>query len=318
MFNGILLINKDKDGTSHQFVNEIRRILNQRAVGHAGTLDPVARGLLVILCGIATKLSVYFLNSDKRYKLSIKFGLETNTFDLQGDVLKSEEVSLKKEDIEEILREGACDLELPVPIFSAVKVKGRRLYSYAFAGKEKEITPPLKKMSFWGLKIHDVQKDSASLSLSCSKGSYIRSWVHYLGKEIKTGACLIKLERLSSGSFHINQSLTIGELKQKLSEVFPEGEEELKSLLGDSFLFPSEALNQFSEVELTGRNARMLKQGRIPVYILEKVQEKQIHVNKKGKAQILKAIKGKKLVALLEMRPFEKIKILKNFPNQDF
>ena len=97
IFHGVLLINKGKGCTSHQIVNKVRQILKQKAVGHAGTLDPMAEGLLVVLCGIATKLSSYFLNSDKHYKLSIKFGLETNTFDLQGDVLKSEEVSLKRE-----------------------------------------------------------------------------------------------------------------------------------------------------------------------------------------------------------------------------
>ena len=173
-------------------------------------------------------------------------------------------------------------------------------------------------MSFWGLEIHNIQKDSTSLSISCSKGSYIRSWVHYLGQKIKTGACLTQLERVSSGSFHINQSLTTEELKQKLSENFPEEEEQLKSLLGDHFLFPSEALTQFPELNLTGRNARLLKQGRVPVYILETSQKDQISVNKKGQPQILKAVKGQKLVALLEMRPFEKIRILKNFPNQTF
>ncbi len=317
-FNGILLINKNKDCTSHQIVNEVRQILNQKEVGHAGTLDPMARGLLVILCGIATKLSSYFLNDNKHYKLSMKFGIETNTFDLQGEVLKSKEVSLKKEDIQTVLKKSACELEIPVPLFSAVKVKGRKLYSYAFSGKEKEVTPPLKKMSFWGLKIHEVQKDSAVLSISCSKGSYIRSWVHHIGQKIKTGACLTKLERVASGRFHINQSLTTEELKQKLTENFPEQEEQLKSILGGCFLFPSESLNQFPEMELTGRNARMIKQGKIPVYILETSQKDQICVNKKGESQILKAVKGQKLVALLEMRPFEKMRILRNFPNQNF
>ena len=317
-FNGILLVNKNKDCTSHDVVDEVRQILNQKAVGHAGTLDPMARGLLVILCGIATKLSSYFSSNDKNYKLSLKFGLETNTFDLQGKVLKSKEVSLKKEEIENLLKKETRDLEIPVPVFSAVKVKGKRLYSYALTGKDKKVTIPLRKMSFWGLKIHDVQKDSVSLTVSCSKGSYIRSWVHHLGQTIKTGACLTKLERISSGNFHINQSLTTEELKYKLTENFPKEEEQLKSLLGDSFLFPSKALSQFSQVELNGKNAKILKQGRIPVYILETNQPDQIRVNKNGQPEILKAVKGQKLVALLEMRPFEKIRILKNFPNQDF
>ncbi len=318
VFSGVLLINKDKDGTSHQIVDEVRKILKQRAVGHAGTLDPTARGLMVILCGMATKLSHYFLNADKRYKLSLKFGLETNTFDLQGKVLKSKEVSLKKEEIENLLKKESRELEIPVPVFSAVKIKGKKLYSYAFAGREKEVDLPVKKMSFWDLDIHSIQKDSASLSISGSKGSYIRSWVHYLGQKMKTGACLIQLERLSSGNFNVQDSLTTEELKNKLSKNFPEEEEGLKSLLGDSFLFPGSALSQFPEIELNGKNAKLLQQGKLPLYVLSASQKDQIKVNKKGQSQILKAVKGGKLVALLEMQPFKKIKILKNFPQQKF
>ena len=151
-FNGILLINKDKNCTSHDIVDEVRQIFKQQAIGHAGTLDPMARGLLVVLCGMATKLSPYFIKDDKGYKLSIKFGLETNTFDIEGKVLQSKEVSLKKEEIEQVLKKETRELEIPVPVFSAVKVKGRKLYSYAFSGKEHEVKPPLKKMSFWGTK----------------------------------------------------------------------------------------------------------------------------------------------------------------------
>ena len=317
-FNGILLINKDKDCTSHHIVNEVRHILKQKAVGHAGTLDPMARGLLVIVCGMATKLSPYFIINNKRYKLTIKFGLETNTFDLQGEVLQSKEVALKTENIKKLLKKESRDLEIPVPIFSAVKVNGKKLYSYAFSGREKEIQPPLKKMSFWDLEIHEIQKDSACLSISCSKGSYIRSWIHYLGQKTGVGACLVNLERLSSGAFHINQSLTIDELQHKLAENFPKGEEELKSLIGNSFLFPSSALKQFPEIALTRKNARTLTMGKIPDYILETSQKDQIDVNKKGQHQILRVVQGQKLVALLEMRPFEKIRILRNFPHQNF
>lgn len=318
IFNGILLINKNGGCTSHHVVNEVRQILKQREVGHAGTLDPMARGLLVILCGIATKLSPYFTAQDKRYRLRIKFGLETNTFDLQGKVLKSEEVALKKELITDLLKKSARDLELPVPVFSAVKVQGKKLYSYAFAGKEKDIQPPFKKMSFWDVDTHDIQKDEVELSISCSKGSYIRSWIHYLGQKTKTGACLTQLKRLSSGNFDVQNSVTTEELKNKLRESFPKEEENLKALLGDSFVFPGSALTQFPELRLTGKNAQILQRGKVPVHILEISQKDQICVNKKGQPQILKAVKGEKLVALLEMRPFKKIRILRNFPNQNF
>ena len=314
LFNGVLLINKDTDCTSHQVVHEVRKILKQKSIGHAGTLDPMARGLLVVLCGSATKLSSYFVNQNKKYDLSLKFGLQTNSFDLQGEVLYSEEVSLKTEDIKRILEQGACDLEIPVPIFSAVKVKGKKLYSYAFKGKEIQL--PVKKMSFWGLEICEIQKDSARLSISCSKGSYVRSWVNYLGQQMKTGACLTQLKRVSSGEFELKNSLTISQLKQKVSQQFPENEQDLKQILGDSFLFSNFALTQFPQIELTVRNARLLKQGRMPLYVLSHVQKEQIAVNKTGQSQILKAVRGEKLLALLELRPFEKIKILRNFPQQ--
>ena len=312
LFNGVLLINKDKDCTSHQIVHDIRKILKQKSIGHAGTLDPMARGLLVVLCGSATKLSPYFLNQSKRYDLSLKFGLQTNTFDLQGEILRSEAVSLEKEEIEQVLKAETCDLEIPVPLFSAVKVKGQRLYSYAFKGKQ--IQPPVKKMFFWRLDIHEITKDSARLSVSCSKGSYIRSWVNHLGQKMKTGACLTYLQRVSSGYFDLKNSLTISQLEKKISQNFPSDEQSLKKLLENSFLFSSSSLPQFSQIELTARNASFLKQGRIPVYILSQVRKDQIAVNKTGQTQILKAIRKEKLLALLELRPFERIKILRNFP----
>ena len=315
-FSGILLINKETDSTSHQVVDEVRKILKQKSIGHAGTLDPMAKGLLVVLCGSATKLSPYFLNQDKKYDLSLKFGLQTSSFDLQGETLYSEEVSLKREEIKQVLERGACPLEIPVPLFSAVKVKGQKLYSYALKGKE--IQPPLKKMSFWELKIHEIKKDSASLSISCSKGSYIRSWVNYLGQKMKTGACLTDLRRVSSGEFELKDSLTVSQLKQKISQRFPTDEKDLKQMLGNSFLFSNSALTQFSQIDLTARSAQLLKQGRIPLYMLSYLQKEQIAVNKKGQSQILKAVREDKLLALLELKPFKKIKILRNFPQQSF
>ena len=314
--HGLLLINKNKDCTSHQMVQEVRQILQQKSIGHAGTLDPMARGLLVILCGMATKLSSYFLMEDKRYRLSLKFGLETKTFDVQGEVVRSQSVSLKEKDIKDLLSQGLGELEIPVPIFSAVKVKGRKLYSYAFAGQEQAVQIPLKKMSFWDLDIHNIKKDSVDLSISCSKGSYIRSWAHYLGQKIQTGACLTQLERALSGSFSLEHSLTLEELKKKISQKNLQNSRQLKNLLGSSFLFPTEALRRFPDLDLTEKDARILQHGRVPSYILTAKQADQIEVNKSGQPQILKALRREKLIALLEIKPYEKIKILRNFPNQ--
>ena len=310
MFHGLLLLNKDKNITSHQAVNQIRSLLKQKAVGHAGTLDPMACGLLVILCGSSTKLSSYFLNQDKRYRLSFQLGLETDTLDLQGQVLKSQAVSFDKKKLESILYEESRELEIPVPIFSAVKRGGRKMYEYAFKGQK--VTPPLKLMSFWDLEIHEIQKDGAELSLSCSKGSYIRSWVHHIGLKTGTGACLTSLNRLASGDFKLEDSIHCEELESLLSKKFPASQEELKSLLGKSFLFPNKALTHFPQIELTKRQSKLLSQGRLDSYLILAVQKNQIETNKTNKNQILKAVRADSLLALLELRPFKKIKILKN------
>lgn len=310
MFHGILLINKDKGKTSHQVVNQIRLLLKQRAVGHAGTLDPMACGLLVILCGSGTKLSDYFLNQDKSYRLSFKLGLETDTLDLEGKVLNSQEVSFDKKELEAIVHKESTELEIPVPIFSAVKREGRKMYEYAFKGQP--IDPPLKKMSFWGLKIHDIQKDGANLSISCSKGSYIRSWVRHIGLKTGTGACLTSLTRLGSGSFQLKDSLSYEPLKALLSKDFPASQQEIKSLLGKSFLFPNQALSHFPQLELTKRQAKFLSYGRLDTSLIVMAQKAQIEANKKEENQILKAVRGDSLLALLELKPFKKMKILKN------
>ena len=310
MFHGLLLINKDKNNTSHQVVAQIRLLLKQKAVGHAGTLDPMARGLLVILCGSGTKLSSYFLNQSKKYRLSFKLGLETDTLDIEGKILKSQELSFNKKKLEQILHEESKDLEIPVPIFSAVKREGRKMYEYAFKGQR--VTPPLKQMSFWGLQIHNIQKDGADLSISCSKGSYIRSWVRHIGLKTGTGACLTSLNRLSSGSFKLEDSISCDQLKALLSKSFPTDQQELQSLLGKSFLFPNQALKSFPQLELTKRQAKFLSYGRLDSSLIVMAQKIQIEINKSGHNQILKAVRGDSLLALLELKPFKKMKILKN------
>ena len=310
-FHGLILINKDSSCSSHHVVHKARKILKQKAIGHAGTLDPMATGLLVLLCGSATKLSSYFINQDKRYTLSFQFGLETDSFDLEGQVIQSKTVCLKKEDISTLLKQETKELELPVPIFSAVKVKGRPLYNYAVKG-QRDVKLPIKKMNFWDLKIENIEKDRATVSVSCSKGSYIRAWVYHLGQKIKTGACLTKLNRISSGDFHLENSLSLSQLEEILSNKFPETEKELKRLLGESFLFSHKALKDFPHIELAQKHLLFLKQGRLHPYLVSESQAYQIESNKYSKNQIIKVVRKNRLHALLELKPFTKIKILRN------
>lgn len=310
-FHGLMLINKDSSCSSHQVVYEARKVLKQQSIGHAGTLDPMAKGLLVLLCGSAAKLSPYFMNQNKRYTLSLQFGLETDSFDLEGQVIHSQKVSLEKEKIASLLKQETRELELPVPIFSAIKVKGKPLYNYAVKGQT-DVKIPLKKMNFWDLKIETIEKDKAALSVSCSKGSYIRSWVHYLGQKMQTGACLTFLNRTSSGDFQLENSLTLSELKKILSNHFPKTEEELKELLGDSFIFSHKALKDFPHIELAKKHLVFLKQGRLHPYLIAESQAYQIESNKNSQNRILKVVRKNRLHALLELKPFQKIKILRN------
>ena len=314
LFHGVLLVNKTKGCTSHDVVDRARKILGQRAVGHAGTLDPLAEGLLALLLGSATKLSPWISGSGKRYRLKIKFGLLTDTLDADGKVIKEEKASLKEEEIRAVLKAGASELELPVPYFSAVKVGGRKLYSYARSGKNVEL--PRRKMRFHDLEIHETGEDMAEVSISCEKGSYIRSWTHWLGERLQTGGCLMALERLSVGRLSVSKSCSLDGLEKKLEGAAPSDSEGLKALLGESFLFSPEALPQLPEIKLTRRDAALLRSGQIPGFIVRQSQAEQIKTNQTGEARIIKAVRGAGLAALLETRPFKKIRILKNFPGQ--
>ena len=310
-FNGVLLVHKDQGVTSHDVVDQLRKIFKQRSIGHAGTLDPMAEGLLVMLLGQGTKLSVYILNQDKSYSLTMQFGLKTDTFDKEGKVLKNESVSLKKEEVEKALKASCGSLELKVPHFSAVKVRGRKLYSYARAGEEVEA--PRKKMIFYDLKIHTIQSDQAQVSLSCAKGGYVRSWVNFIGEQLGVGACLIQMTRTVSHPFHLSQSLRVSEIESRLKERFPKDETELKTLLEDSFIYPSSALPDVFPVKLTQRDAKVLSYGQIPPYVIQSTLNRQMEVNKTGQTQLIQAVQDWRLSALLEIRPFKKMKIVRNF-----
>ena len=311
LFNGVLLIDKKRGCTSHDVVAELRKALKQKAIGHAGTLDPSAEGLLVILLGQATKLSSYILNNDKRYYLTIKFGLVTDTFDTEGKILKDIPVSLEEKEIRKVLQDHLGVQKIHVPSFSAVKVQGKKLYAYARA--QQAVQLPIKEMSFFDLNVEDIQKDQVTVEVSCTKGSYIRSWVDVIGKAVGTGACLTHLRRTLSKPFCLSDSLTAEDFKEKVLKVFPKGEQDLKSQFGKSFLFCSEALPQFPVMELTSRDSRFVSQGRIPEFLIQHTLEQQKEVNQTQKNQIMKITVGTQLVSLLEFSPFQKLRILKNF-----
>ena len=205
---GFLNIYKPVGMTSHDVVSVLRRVTKIKQIGHTGTLDPFAEGVLPICIGKATRL-IEYLQDDKEYLATVQFGAATNTFDLDGEKVFTSDKKVSRDDIKEGLKsfEGEI-LQLP-PIFSAIKVKGKKLYEYARKGEEVEIQPRKVVIENIELKNFDEELQQAQILLKCSKGTYIRSIANDLGKNLGCGGYLIKLIRTQAGKFRVENSVQL-------------------------------------------------------------------------------------------------------------
>lgn len=205
---GFLNIYKPVGMTSHDVVSVLRRVTKIKQIGHTGTLDPFAEGVLPICIGKATRL-IEYLQDDKEYLATVQFGAATNTFDLDGEKVFTSDKKVSRDDIKEGLKsfEGEI-LQLP-PIFSAIKVKGKKLYEYARKGEEVEIQPRKVVIENIELKNFDEELQQAQILLKCSKGTYIRSIANDLGKNLGCGGYLIKLIRTQAGKFRVENSVRL-------------------------------------------------------------------------------------------------------------
>lgn len=205
---GFLNIYKPVGMTSHDVVAVLRRVTKIKQIGHTGTLDPFAEGVLPICIGKATRL-IEYLQDDKEYLATVQFGAATNTFDLDGEKVFTSDKKVSRDDIKEGLKsfEGEI-LQLP-PIFSAIKVKGKKLYEYARKGEEVEIQPRKVVIENIELKNFDEELQQAQILLKCSKGTYIRSIANDLGKILGCGGYLIKLIRTQAGKFRVENSVQL-------------------------------------------------------------------------------------------------------------
>lgn len=213
-FHGLLLVDKPSGLTSHDVVNRVRRIMGTKTVGHSGTLDPLASGLMVCLINEGTKLSQYILEGDKTYRVRAQFGVRTDTLDITGQVLEKKEVNLSRDQILAAAHSLEGEFEFAVPIFSAVKVQGKRLYDYA--REEQEVIIPRKKMRFFDIRLIDSGTDWAEFDISCSKGGFIRTWVEEVGKKLGCGAALSSLRRIWSQPYEVINARTLEDLEKDL------------------------------------------------------------------------------------------------------
>lgn len=207
--NGFLvLINKPVDWTSFDVCKKIRNIVSVKKVGHAGTLDPFATGLLLIGVGKGTKIMSSFINSSKRYKAEIQFGIETDTFDITGEITEEKkDFELNLNQIEKALKKFSGEIKQKPPMFSAKKVNGKALYKYARQGIE--IERKEETVNIFEVLVNEWKSPFLNLELHVSKGTYIRSYAHDLGRELEVPAVLKNLKRTQVGEYNLDDSFTI-------------------------------------------------------------------------------------------------------------
>ena len=211
MKDGFINLNKNSGMTSHDAVNRVRKIFFTRKVGHAGTLDPVASGVLPIAIGRATKFIEYLADCEKIYRAEILFGISTDSGDLEGEIIsRADDFSLNNDELIAALKDFIGEIEQTPPKFSAIKIHGRKAYD--LARKNLDFEMPSRKVKIFDIKLIATEKNTATLEISCGKGTYIRSLAIDIGERLKIPATLKNLIRLRVGDFDIKKSALIDEL----------------------------------------------------------------------------------------------------------
>ncbi|HSD84895.1 MAG TPA: tRNA pseudouridine(55) synthase TruB [Anaerolineae bacterium] len=207
MRDGLLIIDKPAGLTSHDVVNRVRRTTKTRQVGHAGTLDPMATGVLVVCLGQATRLSEYLLGHDKIYHATIRLGVETNTYDAAGEIVSTRAVNVDRAAVEQALAQLQGEVQQVPPMYSALKRAGQKLYELARQGIE--IEREARSVIIHSIELCSYQAPDVTVDVRCSAGTYIRSIAHDLGTALGTGGHLTALKRTAAGPFTLDQALPL-------------------------------------------------------------------------------------------------------------
>ena len=214
--NGILLVDKPSDWTSNDVVQKLRGLLRERRIGHAGTLDPMATGLLTVFVGRATR-AVEFAEADaKCYRAALRLGLTTDTQDITGTVLRQQEPDVTREELEEVLDRFRGEIHQVPPMYSAVKVNGERLYKLARRGETVERAA--RSVTIHSLELLGREGEDWILEIRCSKGTYIRTLCQDIGDALGCGGCMAALRRLEAGCFTVEEAHTLEEIAEAASE----------------------------------------------------------------------------------------------------
>ena len=242
--NGLLVVNKPKNYTSRDVVNALNKVFNTKAIGHIGTLDPLATGVLVCLIGKYTKLNNLLTMHNKEYIADFKLGILTDTLDATGRVLDTSNKFIKKETLVRALKKFKKTYMQEVPMYSAVKVNGRKLYDYA--RHDEEVVPPKKRVTIYDIELLDYEYDDVKIRCTVSKGTYIRALIRDICQYLKTYGVMTGLVRTKINDFKIEDAYTLDEIRN-----------------GDYKLLSLEDFLDFKVIDLDEDNLNRIKNGNI-------------------------------------------------------
>ena len=281
--DGIIIIDKPKDYTSRDIVNIISKKLKTKKVGHTGTLDPLATGVLVICIGKATKL-VDVLSSPKEYIAEVTLGISTDTLDITGNVLKEENTYIEKNQIEKVLKQMTTTYDQEVPIYSAVKVKGKKLYEYA--RNNEEVILPKKQVTIYDLSLisdikYENNKTIFKIKCNVSKGTYIRSLIRDIATKLNTIGVMSDLRRTENNNFKIENAYTLDDINNDNYKILP-----IKDALTS---YPNIIVNEKEEFKIkNGQVLDNIYHKDIVVFLNKKEEVIAIYKNDNNKLKVYK------------------------------
>ncbi len=248
--NGILNVNKPGGMTSHDVVAAIRRAAHTQRVGHAGTLDPMATGVLLICLGTGTRVAEFLTDHDKRYRARIRLGIETDSYDADGAIVAQTSVHTSRDHVAAALQTFVGKISQLPPAYSAIKKDGVPLYKLARAGVAIETEP--RSIEIYSIALQSAELPDVEIDVHCSKGTYIRSLAHDLGAALGCGAHLTALTRTASGTFALADAIPLDQLRRAFAEGYAE-----------QFLIPiDEAVLQYEAIILDAASVKAIQQGK--------------------------------------------------------
>ncbi len=250
----IIIINKPIGCTSHDIVYKVKKIFNEK-VGHTGTLDPMAEGVLPILVGKGTLLSKYLINHNKKYIVELQLGTKTDTADSEGKIVEQKTVNeekISKENIKNIFKSFIGIQEQIPPMYSAIKVNGKKLYEYARKGQEVDIKPRQIEIFNINLIEYSVEKKQIKFEVFCGKGTYIRSLCEDIAQKLETVGYMKSLKRIQVGDFKIEDSITINKLEENIQD---------NNFIKSKFISIEKLFNEKASVKLDNKKMKLFLNG---------------------------------------------------------